>query len=73
MERFPVLALVLRYGTIGSAALGVLVALLVGGLAYATLSWLAPLIGIVLGGLVFVLGKSYVEIVTLITEMLVPR
>jgi hypothetical protein len=73
MERYPVLALVLRHGTTGAAALGVLVALLVGGLTYATLSWLGPLVGILLGAVVYVLGKSYVEIVTIITEMLVPH
>lgn len=73
MERYPILALILRYGTVGAAGLGVLTALLAGFLAWAPLGGLGLVVGAVAGAVVFVLGKSYVEIVTIITEMLVPH
>ena len=73
MERFPVLDLILRYGTAASVVLGVIGAALVLFLAWNALAWIAVPLAILIGGLVFVLGKSYVEIVTIVTEMLVPR
>ncbi|HZQ59943.1 MAG TPA: hypothetical protein VFC24_01265 [Casimicrobiaceae bacterium] len=73
MERFPILDLILRYGTPASVVLGVIGAALVLLLAWTALAWIALPLALFAGGLVFVLGKSYVEIVTIVTEMLVPR
>ena len=73
MERFPVLDLILRFGTAGAVVLGFAVGLLAIVLSWGALGWIAVALGLVAGGLVFLIGKSYVELVTLITEMLVPR
>jgi hypothetical protein len=73
MERYPVLDLILRYGKIGSLAAAILAAALVAGLGWAALGWIAIVLALIVGAVVFILAKSYVEIVTIITEMLVPR
>ncbi len=73
MERFPVLDMILRCGTPGAIAASVLLAVLTGAVAWPPLGWLGIVIALVVGALVFVVAKSYVELVTLITEMLVPR
>jgi hypothetical protein len=65
--------LITKYGTVGSVVLGVLVAVFV--LAVAWPFWgLASLIpAAVLALLAYVVGKSYVELVVLITDMLMPQ
>jgi hypothetical protein len=67
------LRMILRYGALGAAMLAVLVALLVGTLCWTALGWPAAVAGIVAGALVYVVGRSYVEIVQIVTEMLVPH
>lgn len=73
MERFPILDLILRFGT----PAGIILALASGALtllwAWTLIGWVAVLPALVVGGLIFIVAKSYVELVTLITEMLVPR
>lgn len=73
MERYPVLNFILRYGKVASVAAAILAAVAIAGLGWQALGWLAIVLAIVAGAVVFVLAKSYVEIVTIITEMLVPR
>lgn len=73
MERYPVLALILRFGTIGAATLALVGGLLVTALAWTAFGWIAIPLALFIAALVFVIAKSYVEIVTIITEMLVPR
>lgn len=73
MERYPVLNFILRYGKVASVAAAILAAVAIAGLGWQVLGWLAIVLAIVAGAVVFVLAKSYVEIVTIITEMLVPR
>jgi hypothetical protein len=73
MERYPVLNFILRYGKTASIAAALLAALVVAGLAWPALGWIAIGLAVIAGLVVFVLAKSYVEIVTIITDMLVPR
>jgi hypothetical protein len=73
MERYPVLDLILRYGKTASIGVGLLAAVVVAGLGWPALGWIAVGLAAIAGIVVFVLAKSYVEIVTIITEMLVPR
>lgn len=73
MERFPVLDLILRFGTPASVVLAAGGGVLTLICAWALIGWLAILAAALVAGLIFIVGKSYVELVTLITEMLVPR
>lgn len=73
MERYPVLDFILRYGKLASIGVALLAALVVVGLGWQALGWIAVGLAMIAGVVVFVLAKSYVEIVTIITEMLVPR
>lgn len=73
MERYPVLGWIVRFGTAGTVVLALLVAALAIVSGYASLGWIAVVAGVVGAGVVYVLGRSYVEIVTILTEMLVPR
>ena len=73
MEKYPVLKLIVRYGQAAAVALALLVlglGLFIGGQAW---GWPAIPLAILLALVVFVLAKSYVELVLLVTDMLVPR
>ena len=73
MDRYPALRFIVRHGALGAP----LVALAIAGLALALL-WplsgtVAVGVALVLGGIVYLIAKAFVEIVTILTEMLVPR
>lgn len=73
MERYPILALILRYGGVGSSLLALLAAATAIAAGYDALGAYVYPIGAVIAGVVWVLARSYVELVTIVTEMLVPR
>jgi hypothetical protein len=73
MERFPVLDLILRFGNPAAVVLALAGGALTLIVTWALIGWFAILAAAVVAGLIFVVAKSYVELVTLITEMLVPR
>jgi predicted membrane metal-binding protein len=73
MERFPVLNLILRFGIAVSAIVALIAGTIVVLLAYRDVGWPAIPIAAVVALLVFGVAKSYVELVTIVTEMLVPR
>jgi hypothetical protein len=73
MEQYPVLNLITRHGLVAAIAMAVFAGILSLWLLYGPLGWLAAIIALLIGGVAFVIAKSYVELVVLITEMLVPR
>ena len=73
MERFPMLAFVLRFGTVCVTLLALVTAALIVFLAWPTIGWIAGPIATLVAAVIFVAGKSCVELVTIVTEMLVPR
>jgi hypothetical protein len=73
MERFPLLSLTLRYGAAGSILAALLAVAIVAAAAWPALGPLAVVLGVLAGVVVYVLARSYVELVTIVTEMLVPR
>jgi hypothetical protein len=73
LDKYPVLSLVKRHGAAGSVGVTILVALLAGGGAWPLAGWLAIPIAILLGGLAYVLAKCFVELITLITDVLMPE
>lgn len=73
MERFPALDLVLRFGAVGSLVLSIALAAIIGLTAWPSYGWIAVAAGLVVGALSLLVCKCFVELVTIITEMLVPR
>jgi hypothetical protein len=73
MEKFPVLGLIVRFGLIGSQVLAGLVLILVLAIAWPFWGLVAILPAIVLAALAYLVARSYVELVLLITDMLVPH
>jgi len=73
MEKYPMLDLIVRYGRPAAAAVGGLGFVLALWLALPALGWAALVPAALAGGLAFVVAKSYVELVVLITDMLLPR
>ena len=70
---YRMLQRVVRHGALGVKAMSALT--LAGGVAAALAlpaGWLLPL-ALVLAGLVYVLGQSFVELVTVIVDMMVPK
>jgi hypothetical protein len=73
MERFPLLSLTLRHGAAGSILAALLAAAIVVAAAWPALGPLGIVLGALAGLVIYVLARSYVELVTIVTEMLVPR
>jgi glucose dehydrogenase len=73
VPRYPFINFLLRHGQFFAAAVGLLP---VGGalcLAYFGGSWTWMIAGIVLGAVLYVIARSYVELVALIADMLLPK
>ena len=73
MERYPMLRLILRFGTLIAGLLGALCALLIIVLGWPSLGAWSVLLGLVAAAFVLAAGKAIVELLTIVTEMLVPR
>ncbi len=73
MNDYPVLRLIVRYGTAGAIALSLAVFAVIAWLGYETLGVLAIVLAALVGVVTFVVAKSYAELVRIITEMLLPR
>lgn len=73
MERYPMLSLVVRYGAIGSYVLAVVAALatLLGTSSSAL--WVTAVATALVALVTFVIVRSCVELVMLVTDMLVPK
>jgi len=73
MENYPIIALLHRHGTILAAIMAALVPL--GALAFflTGVSWPVLPLGMLAGAVVYVLARSYVELIHIITETLMPR
>lgn len=73
MEQYPILAMIVRFGSPVSIILAMVGTLLALFLLYLPLGWVAFPFAAIIGGVIYVLAKSYVELIVMITEMLVPR
>lgn len=73
MERFPALDLVVRFGGPGAILLAVAVAAAALAGLWPVVGWIAAPVALAIGALAYLISKSAVEIVTIVTEMLVPR
>lgn len=73
MEKFPVLDLIIRYGAAGSAVLAVLAGAGICALIWPVWGVLALVPGVFVAAVALLLARSYVELILLITDMLLPR
>lgn len=73
MERYPVLHLAVRYGNWIALIAALVTAIAVFGLTYAPLGWPAIPLAFVVAAFIGLLGLSYVELIRLIAEMLLPQ
>jgi len=73
MDQYPIIKLIVERGNLLAAAIGALP--LVGGLALLVLGvhWFALVAGAVASAVVYFLMRSYVELVRVIADMLLPK
>lgn len=72
-EQYPTLRLLMRHGkgiAIAAAAFGVICGLWA---AVALQAWGFAAVGVIAGGVFYALVRSYVELITLVTDMLLPK
>ena len=73
MTKYPMLSLIVRYGSIGSAVLAVAVFGLITAVGLPVIGWLAVVAAAGAALLTYVIGRSYAELVKLVSEMLMPQ
>jgi hypothetical protein len=73
MDKYPVLAFIVRYGTPVAIALAVVAAALTLWIGFPLIGWASIIVAAVAGGVLLLVALSYVELVRLITEMLLPQ
>lgn len=73
MERFPALGLIVKYGSLGAALLALGCAAFVSALLWPLWGAGGLAAGVGVGAVAYLLAKSFVELVIILTEMLVPR
>ena len=73
MQKYPVIDFLLRHGHRFAIAVALLPA--IAGICLASAGWGWPVAvgGVLAGAILYVLAKSYVELVALIADMLLPK
>ena len=62
--------LIRRHGEVGAVVVAILAAAGAGCLLWSTIGWPAVPVAVVLGGLVFIIARSYIELVSMVFEKL---
>lgn len=73
MERFPALNLIVKFGAIGAAGLAISSAILLALLLWPLWGAASMVAALLVGAIAYLVAKSFVELVIILTEMLVPR
>lgn len=73
MDNYPTLRLIKRHGRLGAIVISLAAGCLIALLAWTSIGMWALLGALVGGSLTFVIVASYVELVMLILEMLLPQ
>lgn len=73
MEQYPTVSLILRHGKALATGLAALIPLVALAMVLNGWSWLVLPAGLVLGGVAFGLLMSYVEIIRIIADTLLPK
>jgi hypothetical protein len=69
LDRFPALRLILRFGRLGATIVAVILTAAAGFILWSSLGWFVCVVAPFVFALSYVLAKSYVEIVQIVTEM----
>lgn len=73
LPRYPTVEFLVKHGAKFALALGVLPLLFGFVLAWITQMWIVAAAGLVAGGVLLVIARSYVELVQIIADMLLPK
>lgn len=73
MSKYPMLELIVRHGPIGSVVVAVLTFVLIAVIGVPAIGWLAVVVATFVALLAYVVGRSYAELVKLVSEMLMPQ
>src|SRR5437763_14202890 len=73
MKQYPMLGLIMRWGAIMAALIAAIVVAASIWASVATGNWLWAAAGLVLAGVGYCVAVSYVELIRLITDMLLPK
>ena len=73
MPKYPFIDFLLRHGHVFAVAVTLLPVAAGLYLAYAGLGWIWAAGGVALGAVLYVIAKSYVELVAIIADMLLPK
>ena len=73
MPKYPVIDFLLRHGHRFAVAVALLPAIAGVYLAYLGWGWPIAVGGLLAGGILYVLAKSYAELVAIIADMLLPK
>ncbi|MCK9505306.1 MAG: hypothetical protein M0Q95_14130 [Porticoccaceae bacterium] len=69
-DSFFALRLIMRHGVVASIVFGVVACLVSGFLFWGHIQWFAIIPALIIGALVFILCKSYVELINVVFHML---
>jgi hypothetical protein len=69
-DSFFALRLIIRHGGLASVVFGVAACLISGFLFWGSIGWFAIIPALIIGALIFILCKSYVELVNVVFHML---
>lgn len=73
MSKYPMLNLIVRHGAAGSVVVAVVLFALIVAIAQPAMGWVSIAVALFFASLAYVVGRSYVELVKLISEMLMPQ
>lgn len=68
-DSFVAIKLILRFGTVGAVVLAILIGLGALGSLWSTLGWFSIGVALLVAALVLLIGKSYVELVSIVFQM----
>ena len=68
-DGFIAIRLILRYGTLGAVVTALLVSLCALMFLWSTMGWFSIGVALAVGGLALLIAKSYVEIVSIVFQM----
>ena len=68
-DSFIAIKLILRYGSVGAVVLAVLAGLATFGFSWSTIGWFSLGVALLVGALVLLIAKSYVELVSIVFQM----
>lgn len=70
LDSLIAIKLILRYGTIGAVVLAILISFGTACVFWSSIGWFAIALALLVGALALLIGKSYVELVSIVFQMM---